>query len=374
MKVNVKFPIVVDVLPARLNTPRKIVLTTWREYDLSEPAKSDGFYEAARCEIPMSRGVVNKRVFKADSTFFTQVPDENGHYPNGLNVTVPGRLNGELSNEIAAHTHATVKKLLKDKSVKFTPPAHGHGIYDLLTLPDIERYEGVLVDPQAYEDQLLAIDKIISEYAIIDNTLYKKTQEPFYAISLTEPARDREGSPYVGMTLVTDGMTVNNAVACFRLGRLVDALDFVRNAELSGARQMLAINGHRKFTEASDTVSNFPDMEATIFMTAKRVSEAFESSFNISHRPEDGLAEVLYNIPFDQLTTARKLQAATAGKSVDDVTVNADHLFELIEEVATYGETSRFNKKTIPLNLIISLWENRAIEIDLPATPKGPSI
>lgn len=373
MKVRVKCPVVVDVLPAKLNTPRKIVLTTWRTYDLPEPANSEGSYEAASCENPMSGPIKTKRVFKTQHAFFTQVPEARGHYPDGLNVTIPGRLSGELSNRIAYRTEAMVKAILKDKAVKFTPPPHGHAIDDLLLLPDIERYDGVLVDPQAYEDQLLAIDQIIKEYAVIGNTLYRRTEEPFYAVSLSDSASSPDRSPYVGMTLVTDGTPGASTVACFKLGRLDDALEFVRTLEQAGARQGLPIHGQRTFVETPGATSEFPDAETTIAMAAKRTAEAFESSFDLFRRPKESLAEALYDTPLEQIATARKLHVATKGKTAPDLAADADHLFELLEEVAAFGEVSRFTKNTIPLNLIISLWENREINIDLTASSKGPS-
>ncbi|MCV9964561.1 hypothetical protein OIU34_21975 [Pararhizobium sp. BT-229] len=373
MKVRVKCPVVVDVLPAKLNTPRKIVLTTWREHDLPEPANSEGAYEAARCETPMSgTSIKTKRVFKTEHAFFTQVPDANGNYPDGLNVTVPGRLSVELSNRVAQRTEAMVKAILKDKAVKFTPP-HGHTFDDLLMLPDIERYDGVLVDPQAYEDQLLAIDQIIKEYAVIGDVLYKRTEEPFYAVSLSESVSSPDGSPYVGMTLVTDGNPGASTIACFKVGRLDDALEFVREIEQTGARQGLPIHGHRKLEEAPGATSEFPDVETTVAMAAKRTADAFEASFDLFRRPKESLAEALYDTPLEQIATARRLHAATKGKAARDLVADADHLFELLEEVASYGETSRFTKKTIPLNMIVSLWEDREIDIDLPASSKRPS-
>ncbi|MBY3155437.1 hypothetical protein HFO56_24225 [Rhizobium laguerreae] len=373
MKVRVKCPVVVDVLPSKLKTPRKIVLTTSRDYDLPEPAGSEGTFEAARCEMPMAGTPTPvKKVFRTELGYFTQVADSKGHYPDGLNVTVPGSVSGELSNRIATRTAATVETILRDKTVKFTPLPDGRTPDDLLMLPDIERYDGVVVDLQAYEAQLLVIDEIVKEYAVVRSTLYRRTNEPFYAVSMSESRSAPGTMPYVGMHLVTDGKPTGTTVAVFRLGRLDDALEFKSMLEEAGAKPGLLIHGHSKFEESPEAVSDFADLDMTIAIAAKRTSDAFESSFDVFKKPRETLKEAIYDVPLEQIATARRLRAATADKEFSEIAVQADQLVDLLEEVASYGDRSRFTRETLPLAMVLSLWENRNIDVDFSPITRKP--
>ncbi|MCS4088882.1 hypothetical protein [Rhizobium sp. BK176] len=375
MKIRVKCPVIVDVLPAKLKTPRKIVLTTWRSYDLPEPAGEEGTFLAASCETPMAGTPTPvKKVFKTEQGYYTQVSDKSRHYPDGLNVAVPGNVSGELSDRIATRTAAAVDAILRHKTEKFTAPPDGRKPDDLLLLPDVERYDGVVVDLQAYEAQLLAIDEIVKEYAVFGSTLYRKIQEPFYAVSVSGAHSPRGTAPYVGMHLVTDGEPSADTVAVFRLGRRDDALDFVASIEEAGANPGLLIHTHRNFEESPQVASDFADIETTIAIAAKRTLDAFESSFSLFHnRPTDALREAIFDVPLDQLSTARSLRAATQGKDLSEIAVNADRLVELLEDVASYGEESRFTEDILPLLKILSLWENRNIDIDFSSQTRKPT-
>jgi hypothetical protein len=373
MKVRVKCPVIVDVLPAKLKTPRKIVLTTWRKYDLPEPAAAEGTFLAASCETPMAGTPTPvKKVFKTEQGYFTQVSDKLGHYPDGLNVSVPGSITGELSDRIAKRTAAAVEAILRDKDVKFTAPPDGRQPDDLLLLPDIERYDGVIVDPQAYEAQLLAIDEIVKEYAVFGSTLYRQIPEPFYAVSMSEARSPTGTAPYVGMHLVTDGKPIG--VAVFRLGRLDDALEFTASLQEAGANPGLLIHTHRKFVESPQVTSDFADIETTIAIAAKRASDAFEASFGIFTKPKETLRDLLYDVPLEHLATARTLRTATADKGFSEIALDADQLVDLLDDVARYGEGSRFGWKTLPLPMILSLWENRNIDIDFSTSTRKPTI
>jgi hypothetical protein len=373
MKIRVKCPVIVDVLPSKLKTPRKIVLTTWREYDLPEPLNAEGTFLAASCETPEAGTPTPvKKVFKTEQGYFTQVADKRGRYSDGLNVEVPGSVTDELSNRIAARTATAVEQILREKTEKFTSPPDGRKPDDLLLLPAIERYDGVVVDLQAYEAQLLAIDEIVKEYAVFGKTLYRKIPEPFYAVSVSEARSPTGTAPYVGMHLVTDGKPTPTTVAVFRLGRLDDALKFMAGTQETGAKPGPFIHTHREFEEAPQAVSEFADIETTIAIAAKRTSEAFESSFGIFTKPNETLRDALYDVPLEQISTARSLRAATFGKDFSEIAPNADRLVDLLEDVASYGEGSRFARQILPLTMILSLWENRNIDIDFSGPTRKP--
>jgi hypothetical protein len=375
MKVSVKCPVIIDVLPAKLKTPRKIVLTTWRKYDLPEPLGFEGTFLAARCETPMAGTPTPvKKVVKTEHGYFTQVVDKRGHHPDGLDVKVAGSVNGELSDRVAARTAAAVEKILRDKTEKFTAPPDGRKPDDLLLLPDIERYDGVIVDLQAYEAQLLVIDEIVKEYAVFGSTLYRKIPEPFYAVSMSEARSPTGTTPYVGMHLVTDGKPTGTTVAVFRLGRLDDALEFTASLQEAGANPGLLIHTHRKFEESPQVISEFADIETTIAIAAKRTSDAFESSFGILTKPKETLRDLLYDVPLEQLATARTLRAATAGKEYSEIAAHAHKLVELLDEVVRYGEGSRFSWEILPLPMILSLWENSNIDIEFSTSTRKPAI
>lgn len=375
MKTRVKCPVIVDVLPSKLKTPRKIVLTTWREYELPEPLDSEGTFLAASCETPMAGTPTPvKKVFRTEEGYFTQVVDKLGHYTDGLNVDVPGSVTEELSDRIAERTAKAVEAILRDKTQKFTAPPDGRTPDDLLLLPAVERYDGVIVDLQAYEAQLLAIDEIVKEYAVFGSTLYRQCPEPFYAVSMSEARSPTGTAPYVGMQLVTHGKPTGTTVAVFRLGRLEDAREFTASLQEAGANPGLLIHTHRKFVESPKVVSDFADIETTIAIAAKRTSDAFESSFGIFTKPKETLQDLLYDVPLEQLATARTLRAATAGKEYAEIAAHADKLVELLDEVAGYGKESRFGSEIMPLPMILSLWENRNIDIEFSTSTRKPSI
>ncbi|MCZ7860694.1 hypothetical protein O9X98_04690 [Agrobacterium salinitolerans] len=362
MKVRFKCPIVVDVLPEKLKTPRKIVLTTYLEFDMAQYVDGHDAVEVARCSTPMSE-TKTKRVLRTEDGYLTPVVERR----EALDVTKPILLGSLLSNRVAERTAAAVTRIVREKVERFTAPPHGTKPEDLLHLPDIERYEGKLVNPQAYETEVLAISEIVKEYAVVGNILHRRIGEPFYAVSMSEPVSAPGSTPYVAMHLVTDSNPSASTIACFKLGRLSDALDFVHMIEQSGARPALAIHHHRDFVESADAMSDFPDLEMTVAMAAKRTSEAFKSSFDLFRQPRESFEAAVYDVPIGEIETARKLHAATKGKSTFDLCEDTEYLFGLLEEAAAYGDDSRFTRETLPLAAIISLWEDRKIDIDLPS-------
>lgn len=368
MKVRFKCPIIVDVLPEKLRTPRKIVLTTYLEFDMAQYVDGDDAVEVARCTTPMSE-TSSKRVVRTEDGYLTPVVERKAP----LDVTKPILLGSLLSNRVAERTAAAVTRIVREKAEKITAPPHGTTPDDLLHLPNIERYEGKLVDPQAYEAEVLAIGQMVKEYAAVGNILCRKIGEPFYAVSMSESLSVPGSTPYVAMHLVTEDEPRADTVACFKLGRLSEALDFLNMIQRSGARPALAIHQHGDFVEAADAMSDFPDLEMTVAMAAKRTSEAFEFSFDLFRQPKESFQTVLYDVPLDEIVTARKLRAATKGKSAADLCDDTDYLFGLLEEAASYGDGSRFTRETLPLATILSLWEDRKIDLNLPSPARSPA-
>jgi hypothetical protein len=368
MKVRFKCPIIVDVLPEKLKTPRKIVLTTYLEFDMPQYVDGHDAFEVARCSTPMSE-MRSKRVVRSEDGYFTPVAIGQ----NGLDVTAPVLLSNLLSKRVAERTAVAVTKIVREKTEKFTAPPHGNTPDDLLHLPEIDRYEGRLVDPQAYEASVLAISQIVKEYAAVGNILYRKIEEPFYAVSMSQSRSVPGSAPYVGIHLVTDSEPTATTVACFRLGRLSEAFYFVNMIKQTGGRPALAIHSHGNFVEARDAISDFPDLEMTVAIAAKRTSEAFTSSFDLFRRPKESFEAAIYDVPIDQIVTARRLREATNGATTLDLCENAEMLFGLLEEAAAYGEQSRFTQETLPLGTILSLWDNRKIDLDIPPPAGRPA-
>lgn len=196
---------------------------------------------------------------------------------------------------------------------------------------------------------------IRSEFVIIGSNLYRRTAEPFYAVTAE-----------TSISLVRNQDIPDDAIAIFKLGRLDDARAF-RNAASMQFGSPLDTISLREFQGA---YSDLDDIALTIASTSCKAVRSFKSAFGPSISAKRTLDDLMFTVPLDQIRTARKLADLTSNRSIHDLAKDAADLIELLDEVVSYGNESPFvsaqRHKRCPYDIIVDLWHNRTIDLDIP--------
>lgn len=358
MKFKIDHPLIVDAVPLKLRTTHKVPLGLTTVFDVPYLSEADGAIEAITFEKGTNAGghrATTHRIMQAVDGFYETLHNSEGRTITG---TDSRSITACLTEALEGHALAEAQEIHKNHIKNMIPILRP--TLRLRESPGIMEFEGK-IDTESLGSAMERARTLAGEFAVINNALCRRCPEPIYVVRMVKAG---DGTT---LNLVMDGTLPQDMVACFRPGRLDDARAFcetLRERFPDGRRDEFP----RRLVEHAGTHSEFDDIGVTIANAAWRAWTSFSRHEQSQGGLKRQINELLLDIPLEHIGTARKLNEATANRTIHHLAEDAEALAELVAEAASYGERTNFCGSwmtgRVPLAEISALWENRSIGLE----------
>ena len=124
--------------------------------------------------------------------------------------------------------------------------------------------------------------------------------------------------------------------------------------------------------EGRDVHSSFDDVALTVANAGWRALKMFKNGFDHEYMGRQSINRLMFETPLEHIAAARKLDNIIDNRGIFQLASDAERIAEVLEEIVSFGEDSGLipGKKWrsphgFPLDLIVDMWNNQSIDIDI---------
>ncbi|MCS4088881.1 hypothetical protein [Rhizobium sp. BK176] len=375
MKYKVKHPILVPAIPKGHRTKHLVASSIETVFDLPQqrllvdaiPALSYRTPKAARDKGAPER----TEIFATEGGFYTPAVAKDGIVSALNSVSISPMIANAAVAIIRREANAAAKREQVPKVVfareNAAPVAKEDKLSDkeMLRLPSIDKLADAAIDHAALRDNVESIRReIAAEFILVDRMICQRVAEPYYAVV--------NGSTHgCSLTICSDDIP-SGTVAIFRLGHLDEARSFMQRFAVGPS--------YPDMTEGPGAHSELDDAALSVANAACVSLRAFKSHYHHEYQSKSVIDKLMLETPLEHIAAARKLDNITSARTVFGLVQEAERLVPVLEEIASFGAKSQFirsdwrDAKQSPLELIVDLWNNQSIDIDIApiASARGP--
>ncbi|MCZ7860693.1 hypothetical protein O9X98_04685 [Agrobacterium salinitolerans] len=377
MKFKVSHPVLVDAIPKGLRSRHLVGCNIESEFDISVLTPGIDAHFAFAYETPgngrQNLPRMTHELFITRDACYAPVPTKDGTAVARHNLTVvAAHLANAISEYVKSEAEAAQRldpapKLHLTTANGTVSRASKVEIKDLLRQPSINDLTASTIDYDALANSIQNIrEKLASEFAIVGKSLARRAPEPFYAVV---------GSRSLGCELkIVNGDIPDNMLAAFKLGRLDDAIELLQ--VMNNAQPVGLAHLPQGLREGSEIHSSFDDVGLTVANAGWRALKKFRHGYNHDYMGRESINRLMFETPMEHIAVARKLNEIVENRSIFDLKSDAERIAELLEQIVSFGEDSGFTQKWrtpygFPLDLIVDMWNNQSIDIDISRPSPG---
>lgn len=373
MKFKVSHPVLVDAIPKGLRSRHLVGCNIVSEFDIPVLTLDIDAHFALSYETPgNSRQKLAKatyELFTTEDARYAPVSAKDGtsvamNHLTGVAAQLASAIAERVKSEAeAAHKLDPAPKLHLTTANGPASRASKVEIKDLLRQPSIGDLTPSTVNYEALTTAVQDIrEKVAREFAIVGGKLCRRAPEPFYAVV---------GSRSFGCEIKLAHEDIpTDMLAAFKLGRLDEAINLL---EIMNNEQPVGV-AHlpQGLREGRDVHSSFDDVALTVANAGWRALKMFKNGFDHEYMGRQSINRLMFETPLEHIAAARKLDNIIDNRGIFQLASDAERIAEVLEEIVSFGEDSGLipGKKWrsphgFPLDLIVDMWNNQSIDIDI---------